>query len=59
MYLAYKYNKGKKNGNSNSDEKSSKKLKINYDKFYNKDQNFTINWFSSLADYYNQYLLSQ
>lgn len=37
MYLAYKYNKGKKNGNSNSDEKSSKKLKINYDKFYNKD----------------------
>ena len=28
----------------------------NIERFYNKDQNFSISWYPSLKDYYNKYL---
>lgn len=36
-----------------SDQSESK---VVIDRFKNKDQNFTINWYPSLSDYYNEYL---
>lgn len=30
--------------------------KSDIDRFFNKDQNFSITWYSSLKDYYNDYL---
>ena len=29
---------------------------IQVDRFKNKDQNFSINWYNSFSDYYNEYL---
>lgn len=29
---------------------------VSVDRFKNKDQNFSINWYNSFSDYYNEYL---
>ena len=53
-------NKSKKKAKRSSDGKRPSfdfdEPKQDIDRFFNKDQNFSITWYSSLKEYYNDYL---
>lgn len=49
IFLSYEIPAKKENENENT-------IKLIKDRFTNKDQNFSITWYSSFNDYYNEYL---
>lgn len=66
MFLSYDYKNTDQNtsnyvkgqGRDKGDKGKGKEKfqKYKFDKFVNKDHNFSISWFSSLSDYYNWFL---
>ena len=57
MFLTYDmdlHNKQRSKNNDPNNQEDTGGLKI--ERFYNKDQNFSIAWYPSLKDYYNAYV---
>ena len=52
MFLTYDMEMHQKQRKDQKEEDSGLKV----ERFYNKDQNFSITWWPSLKDYYNHYV---
>lgn len=56
MFLTYDMEMHERQRKAGNEDKNNSSGPITIERFFNKDQNFSIAWYPSLKDYYNYYM---
>ncbi len=56
MFFTYDMELHNQQRNQKDEKNQENEGQLKIERFYNKDQNFSISWYPSLKDYYNAYV---